>query len=168
MPDEDAATATATQVAPGEGKPLWFLTELYTTKLTSEHTGGAFTLVEVTGTPQAPPVPHMHHNEDETYYVLEGEWEFLSDGRTFTAGPGSVVYLPKHRLHSHRNPGDGQAKALVLYTPGGVEKFVEEAGRPGAQPSSLPPPVEEEDIQRVVGVAGKYGFEAPPPPSAPE
>jgi hypothetical protein len=56
----------------------------------------------------------------------------------------------------------------VLYTPEGVEKFVEEAGRPGVQPSFVPPPVEEEDIQRVVGVAGKYGFEAPPPPSAPE
>jgi mannose-6-phosphate isomerase-like protein (cupin superfamily) len=113
-----------------------------------------------------PPAPHIHHREDETYYILEGEFEFLDQDRTFTAGAGSVVYLPKDRLHSHRNPGDVPAKAMVLYTPAGnIEKFIEEVGKPATDPTSVPPPPEEAEIERLVTIAvEKYGFEVPPPP----
>ena len=154
----------AEQVAPGEGSAFWFLTDLYLIKRTSEDTGGAFTLAEVTSSPQSPPAPHIHHHEDETYYILEGEFEFLDNDRTFTAGAGSVVHLPKGRLHSHRNPGDVPARAAVFYAPAGVEGFMREAGKPAPDATSLPPPPDEADIERLLRVAEKYGFEAPPPP----
>lgn len=161
---EDGETRAAEHLAPGDGRAFWFLTELYVAKRVTEDTDGAFTVFEVTASPQSPPAPHTHHHEDETYYVLDGEFEFLDVDRTFTAGAGSLVYLPKDRLHSHRNPGDSPAKALVFYRPAGVEKFVEEAGKPAADPTSLPPPPDEADIARLLAVAAKYGFEAPPPP----
>ena len=161
-----AARSSAEHLPPGEGRALWFFTDLYVAKRVSEDTGGACTLFEVTSPSQSPPAPHIHHREDETYYILEGEFEFLDEDRTFTAGAGSVVYLPKDRLHSHRNPGDVPAKAVVLYTPAGnIEKFVEEVGKPATDPSSVPPPPEEADIERLVTIAvEKYGFEVPPPP----
>jgi hypothetical protein len=58
------------------------------------------------------------------------------------------------------------AKALVLYTPAGnIEKFVEEVSKPATDPTSLPPPPEEAEIERLVTIAvEKYGFEGPPPP----
>jgi quercetin dioxygenase-like cupin family protein len=161
---EDTGRRTAEHLPPGQGKAFWFLTELYVLKRVSSDTDGALTVAEVTSSPQSPPAPHIHHHEDETYYVLEGEFEFLDEERTFRAGAGALVHLPKDRLHSHRNPGDSPAKALVFYRPGGVEGFVEEAGRPAPDASSLPPPPEEADIARLVAVAEKYGFEAPPPP----
>jgi mannose-6-phosphate isomerase-like protein (cupin superfamily) len=164
--EENGGTRSAQHLSPGEGKALWWVTDLYIAKQVSEDTDGVFTLFEVTAAPQSPPAPHIHHREDETYYVLEGEFEFLDEDRTFRAGAGSLVYLPKDRLHSHRNPTDVPAKALVLYTPAGnIEKFVEETGKPARDPSSLPPPPEEAEIERMVAIAQeKYGFEAPPPP----
>ncbi len=164
--EENGAARSAQHLSPGEGRAWWFLTELYLIKAVSEDTDGAFTAIEVTAPPQSPPAPHIHHREDEFYYVLEGEFEFLDNDRTFTAGAGSLVHLPKDRLHSHRNPGDAPAKALVLYTPAGnIEKFIEEVGKPATDPTSVPPPPEEADIERLVTIAvEKYGFEAPPPP----
>ena len=149
-------------IAPGEGTPFWITTDLYVLKLESERTEGASTLFEITVAPQSPRLPHMHHNENEIYYVLDGEFEFMDDDRTFTAGAGSVVYLRKDRFHYHRNPGDQPARALVLYQPGGIEKFIAEAGRPAEDPSSLPPSFDEEDIERLMSVAPKHGFETPP------
>ncbi len=163
---EHGAARSAQHLSPGEGRAWWFLTDLYLIRAVSEDTDGVFTLSEVTAAPQSPPAPHIHHREDETYYILEGEFEFLDQDRTFTAGAGSLVYLPKHRLHSHRNPGDVPAKAVVLHTPAGnIEKFIEEVGKPATDPTSVPPPPEEADIERLVTIAvEKYGFEVPPPP----
>ncbi len=166
MSEQNGGTQSSAQhLSPGEGRALWFVTDLYITKMAGEDTNGAFTLFEVTAAPQSPLLPHIHHREDETYYVLEGEFEFLDNDRTFTAGAGSLVYLPKDRLHAHRNPGDVSAKALVLLAPAGVEEFVEDAGKPATDPSALPPPPEEAEIERLVSIAQeKYGFEVPPPP----
>jgi quercetin dioxygenase-like cupin family protein len=165
MSDANEVTRSAQQLSPGEGRALWFVTDLYLTKMAGEDTGGAFTLFEVTAAPQSGPPPHIHYREDETYYILEGEFEFLDNDRTFVAGAGSLVYLPKGHLHMHRNAGDTLARALVLLAPAGMEKFIEEAGKPATDSSSLPPPPEEAELERVVTIAvEKYGFEVPPPP----
>ena len=166
MSDENAGTRSSAQhLTPGEGRAWWFATDLYIAKCVSEDTDGAFTLHEVTSPPQSPIGPHIHHREDEIYYVLEGEFEFLDEDRTFTAGAGSMVYLPKDRLHSHRNPADVPAKALVLHTSAGVEKWLEEAGKPATDPTSPPPPSEYGELfERLLATASKYGIEVPPPP----
>jgi quercetin dioxygenase-like cupin family protein len=126
-------------VPPGEGTSFWLVTDLHIFKAVGEDTNGAFSLSELTAHPEFAPPPHIHHREDESFYILEGEFEFLYNGRTFTAGPGSFVYLPKGHLHMHRTAGDTPARALVLVTPAGVEKFIEEAGEPATNRSSPPP-----------------------------
>ena len=88
----------------------------------------------------------------------------MDDGHAFTAGPGSFVYLPKGRLHIHRAAGDNPARALVLVTPAGVEKFIEEAGEPATDTSAVPPVSEMPELGRIVGIAQKYGIEVPSPP----
>ena len=155
---------SATHVPADGGRSFWLFTDLFTIKARAEDTGQAFTLSEQTAYTRFSPPPHIHHREDESYYILEGEFEFTADGRTFTTGPGSFVHLPKGRLHLHRNAGDTPARALVLHTPAGVEKLVEEAGEPATDASSVPPPPEMPEIQRAVETAQKYGIEVPPPP----
>jgi quercetin dioxygenase-like cupin family protein len=152
-------------VPPGEGKSFWLTTGLYTLKAVGEETDGAFALSELRSPPGAGGRLHIHHREDESYYVLEGEFEFLKDGHTFTAGAGSFVHLPKGRPHMHRNAGDTPARALVLATPAGQEKFFEEAGVPATEGSTAPAPPGPQEVERILAIAQKYGQEVLPPPA---
>jgi quercetin dioxygenase-like cupin family protein len=161
----DRADQDFAHVPPEGGRSFWLGTDLHTLKAAGAETNGAFALEELTAYPEFAPPPHVHRREDETYYILEGEFEFMEDdGSTFKAGSGSFVYLPKGRLHMHRNAGDTPARAIVLVVPAGVDGFIEEVGEPATDPSSVPPPPEMPELQRIVETAQKYGIEVPPPP----
>ncbi len=82
---------------------------------------------------------------------------------TFKARAGSFVHLPRGVLHSYENVGAGPARFLTLMVPAGLEKYFEEVGKPGTDLFS-PLPFGEEDIDKLLAVAPKYGVEIPPPP----
>jgi quercetin dioxygenase-like cupin family protein len=83
-------------IPPGEGaRSLWVMGVLVTYKIPSQRTGGAYSLFEVATQPGAGPPPHIHHREDESFYMLEGEYEFHVEHRTIRAGAGSLLYMPK-------------------------------------------------------------------------
>lgn len=67
--------------------------------------------------------PHAHENEDEHFYVIEGNVEFLDRNKTVTAGPGSLVILPRGHLHGFWNLSDKPAKMLIVVTPGEFASF---------------------------------------------
>ena len=153
-------------VPPGEGtRSLWVLGELVTYKVPSRQTGGAYALFEVTTRPGSGPPPHVNHREDEAFYVLEGDYEFLTGGETMRAGAGSLIYVPKGTLHTHKNVGEGVGKLLLSQTPGGLyEIFFEKAGRLADSEDGGPSDFEEQsDIKgRVAEVAAEHGIEIPP------
>ena len=150
---------SVTQVGPGEGRLLWVLGELVTRKVASEQTGGAYSIFEVVSQPQGGPPPHIQHREDECFYVLEGEYEFLVEGRTLRMPAGSLLYVPKGTLHAYRNVGEGTGRMLVNQTPGGLhERFFEDLGKP-AEDTSTPGPEEPPNAQRIGAIATKYGIE---------
>lgn len=88
----------ALHVPPGEGRSFWLLGELYTAKAVGEGTDGEFAFVEAITPPQAGPPPHIHHREDETFWVLEGK--FMVGDRTVRAPAGSFVHAPKGIPHT--------------------------------------------------------------------
>jgi quercetin dioxygenase-like cupin family protein len=95
--------------------------------LTSEDTGGAFCLLE-----DHPPEgwslpPHQHLNESETVYVVEGEFESVVDGERRTLRAGDAVHIPAGVVHS----GGGHGRRLLVFAPGGVERFFTEAASGG-------------------------------------
>ena len=155
-------------VPPGEGtKSLWVLGELLTHKIPSHKTGGAYALFEATATPGAGPPPHVHHREDEAFYVLEGEYEFLVGGETFSAEEGSLLYAPKGTLHAHKNVGEGVGRILLTQTPGGLyELFFEKAGRRPTDDDggAGPPPFDHraDAGRRIARIAAEHGIEIPP------
>ena len=155
-----------THVPPGEGRSLWVLGELVTYKTTSERTGGAYSLFEVTTQPGNEVLPHVQHREDESFYVLEGEYEFLVEDHAIRAGGGSLIYVPRGNLHAHKNVGTTTGRMLLSQTPGGLhERFFEEVGEPtmdGSEPLVSEGP---QDMRRIIAIAVKYGIEIPPPPS---
>ena len=150
-------------IPPGEGRSLWVLGELVTCKTTGQQTGGAYSLFEVASQPGTGPPPHVHHREEEAFWVLESEYEFLIEGRTLTASPGALIYVPKGTLHTHKNLGEDMGRMLVTQTPGGLcERFFEEAGLPGTGLSSASPAPTPEELQRMMELGRKYGIEYPP------
>jgi mannose-6-phosphate isomerase-like protein (cupin superfamily) len=154
-------------ILPGQGtRSLWVLGELLTYKIPSHRTGGAYALFEVTTEPGAGPPSHIHHREDESFYVLAGEYEFSNGEGILRVGAGSLLYVPKGNLHAHKNVGEGEGRMLVTQTPGGLyECFFEEAGVPGTDLSSPPPAPTPEELQRMVEIGREYGIEYPPLPT---
>jgi mannose-6-phosphate isomerase-like protein (cupin superfamily) len=153
-------------VLPGEGiRSLWVMGEIVTYKIPSHRVSGAYALFEVATHHGIGPPPHVQHREDESFYVLEGEFEFLSGEGILRAGAGSLLYAPKGTLHAHKNVGEGTGRMLVSQTPGGLyELFFEEVGKPvdGKDPGPLDFEGRPE-VGRIAEVAAKYGIEIPPP-----
>jgi mannose-6-phosphate isomerase-like protein (cupin superfamily) len=163
---EEKMEQGVTHIRPSDGRSLRVLGEVVTYKITSERTSGAYSLFEVVSEPGGGPPPHVQHREDEAFYVLEGEYEFLdNDGHTMRVGKGSLVYIPKGNLHSYKNVGTTPGKMLVSQTPGGLhERFFEEIGQEEAQDKFKLRAYEGLlDTERIVAIAAIYGIEIPPP-----
>jgi len=152
-------------IRPGEGpKSLWVMGVLVTYKIPSQWTGGAYALFEVATQPGAGPPPHIHHREDESFYVLEGDYEFLVGRKTLRVGAGSLLYFPKGTLHAHRAVGEGVGRMLVTQTPGGLfEHFFEEMGNPAGSEAGRLVFKDQPNMRRIVEVAAEHGIEIPPP-----
>jgi quercetin dioxygenase-like cupin family protein len=105
-----------------EGEAHWWLGSLAVIKATAAQTAGQFTLVEVLENEGEAPL-HVHHREDESFQVMEGEIEFEIGDTKILAGPGSFLFAPRdvpHRYTVKRGP----ARMLFLYTPAGFEELV--------------------------------------------
>ena len=149
-------------VSKGEGKSFWLLTDLHTFKVVGDDTNGALAVAELTAGPELGPPPHIHRNNDESFYILEGTFDFSLAGQAFTAHAGAFVHLPRGVVHTHRAGGGAPARALVIQSPAGVERFIEEAGKPATDPSVRPAPPEMWELERVLAIAQKHGIEVQP------
>jgi mannose-6-phosphate isomerase-like protein (cupin superfamily) len=107
-------------------------------RASAETTGGAFSIIEEVP-PMADTPLHVHANEDEVFYVLEGEHIVQCGDQEFRLGPGGLVFLPRGIPHSQRRVVPGQGRQLVLTSPAGFEGFFRElaeahsAGRLGPE-----------------------------------
>lgn len=163
--EDDATPAPARALGASEGPAFWFLGTLVTLKATSAETGGAFTLLEQLAPPGFGPPLHVHHVEDEAFYVLEGHATFFCAGEELALGPGGYVFLPKGVAHRFEVSAAGPARLLQWTWPAGFDRFVEELGEP-APARALPPPAAP-PIARLLALAPKYHFSVVgPPPGA--
>ena len=149
-------------LAPGEGRAVWFLRNRITIKATAATTGGAYGLFESVIAPGFSPPLHVHHREDEAFWVLAGELTMRCGDRTFRAGPGAFVFLPRDVPHTFVVEGDAPARMLTLLTPGGGEGLFVEGGRPPEHDGL--PPAGPPDLERLRQVNEKYGTELVGPP----
>ncbi len=118
--------AGAFAVGPGEGEtirgpvggPLTF-------KARGEQTRGHLTVIENVIVPGEGPPLHVHANEDEAWYVLEGDLRFRLGVEVRPAPSGTFVFVPRGTPHSFQNVGEHAARILVVFTPSGMESFFE-------------------------------------------
>jgi mannose-6-phosphate isomerase-like protein (cupin superfamily) len=164
----DIPTRTAEDayfLEPREGQTVWFLSNRITVKATAASTGGAYGLVESLIAPGFSPPLHVHHREDEAFWLLEGDVTMRCGDRTFRAQPGSFVFLPRAVPHTFIVEGDTPARMLTLLSPGGGEEFFVAAGRRPAHDGL--PPAAPPDIETLTRVGERFGSEIVGPPMRP-
>ncbi len=106
----------------------------------SEDTGGRFGVMEMVAPKGLEPSRHVHHRDDEGFYVLEGNITFYVGEETYEAGPGTFVFLPHGVPHSYTFETD-VIRALAIVAPGGIEEhFRDPRFSEPAQALTLPPP----------------------------
>ena len=157
-----------TDLAPGyhlavdEGDAYDFLNTLSIVKAAGTATNNGLAVVECRHPAGFSPPPHVHHNEDEAFYVLAGRLVAQLGEQQIAAEKGSFLWLPRGVQHGYV-VGDEPCSMLIITTPAGFERFVAEVGSPTTTTDRLPEP-REPDVPRLIEIAGRYGMEFPPPP----
>jgi quercetin dioxygenase-like cupin family protein len=141
----------------GTGERIWIVGDTLTFKATAETTGGTLTAIECEAAPGGGPPPHIHENEDESFYVLDGRFEILLGDKLLRAGPGDYAFVPRGTVHRFANVGDDVGRILILFTPGGLEQFFRTAGTPAASDAPAPP-VNAAEIVRTDAAAARHGL----------
>jgi quercetin dioxygenase-like cupin family protein len=135
---------------------IWFLTNRVRVHISGAETGGAFALLEASGPPGDQPPLHVHHHDDEGFYVLDGELTLWVGDAVHVLRAGEGMLAPRGVPHTLR-VGDSEARWLVTSSPAGFEGFVRAIGTP-APATAMPDP---EELARVAAV---YGIEILGPP----
>ncbi|WP_422122431.1 quercetin 2,3-dioxygenase [Planococcus sp. X10-3] len=145
-------------LASGEGEKYWFLGTLMEVKVTGEETGGQFSILEEIDAPDFVTPLHIHHKEDECFYLLEGEVTFTIGDKTISAKPGTFVFAPRDIAHMYKVEGSQPAKILSMLTPAGLEKLFIKYSVPTTE-YKLPPDDIESDVDKLFAESADYGIE---------
>lgn len=144
--------------AAGEGEARWWFGCLAEIKVTAEQTNGLLSIIEITEPPDAAGPLHVHHREDEGFWILEGDATIEVGDETIHARAGDFAFGPRGIPHRY-TVGSNGCRMLFIMTPGGFENLVREMSVP-AESRTLPPPAEDEpDWEHVAAVAKANGCE---------
>lgn len=159
MPVSGDQSGGAFVVGRGEGRPVYVLGQEVRIKISSHSTAGAFTVFEGrTPALQGPPL-HRHRDQDEWWYIVEGEYKFEVDGVEIRARAGDTVFAPRGSQHTFQNIGTTAGRTLTTVVPGGIDLFFEELEL--AVPRGTVP-----DFGKALLIFEKYGQELLGPPLA--
>lgn len=136
---------------------------LYTLVSPATSTNGAYSLWEAMNPPGTGVPPHIQHREEESFYILEGIYTFWTPEGTRSCGPGTFLLAARGTPHGFGNDGSGQARMLIMQSPGGVhEQYFAEAWERVDDPSNLTPEPEP-DFGKIKAAAERAGIELLPP-----
>ena len=150
-----------------EGEAYWLLGMLQVIKISGKDTNGQYGLLEITvragdGSPW-----HVHPDEDEWFYVLEGEFTFYVGGTRLSLPAGSFAFGPKGVPHTFIAEAPNGGKALVGFQPFLFEGFLREVGEPATERVLPPPLTGPPDMGRVGPIAARNGMVILGPPGPP-
>src|SRR5262249_39936335 len=77
--------------------------------LSTEASGGAISVLMGWHKPGEGPPDHVHFSQEEIFFIVEGTYELIVDGHTTTAGPGTIVFIPRNTVHRFKNVGETTA-----------------------------------------------------------
>lgn len=113
-------------VPAGQGPCIPYMGHEMRVKLGAAQSNGELTLIEDIVPADSGPPLHVHEKENETYYVLDGEFEFVCGANRVTGGRGTFVFAPRGLPHRFKNIGSSAGRILVGFTPAGIEQYFSE------------------------------------------
>ena len=139
---------------------------MYTTFLaTSAETDGDYFVTEGLVPPDGGPPPHIHHNQVETFYIVDGQVEVLLGDQVYEAKAGDFVHVSKGTAHRFINRSQTPAKLVITFVPAGdIEQFFREVFEQLTDRSASLPPLDDAFIQRMLAATERYDVEVLPPP----
>jgi quercetin dioxygenase-like cupin family protein len=120
------------------GDAWWVAGSLMMAKATGDDTARGLTLIEQSCAPGLYSPAHVHDDEEQLLWLLEGSIEVTCGGVTRTADAGSLVVMPHGLPHEFTVTSEHGARFLSITTPAGFERLVREIGE--RAPTLEPPP----------------------------
>ncbi|MDQ3724008.1 MAG: quercetin 2,3-dioxygenase [Actinomycetota bacterium] len=145
-------------VGADEGEARWWFGALAVIKATAADTGGLMSIVEMTEPPGAEAPLHVHHREDEAFWILEGDVTLYVGDSTIEAHAGDYAFGPRGIPHRY-TVGAAGCRMLFICLPGGFEDLVIAMSEPAGSRTLPPPPTEEPDMERMMAAAEANGCE---------
>jgi quercetin dioxygenase-like cupin family protein len=145
-------------VSSNKGDARWWFGTLAVIKTTAAETGGQVTIIDVTNPPGFEGPLHVHHRDDEGFWILEGSATLKVGDTTIEASAGDYVFAPRDIPHRY-TVGDAGCRMLFIMVPGGMEDVVRATSEPAASLTLPPPPEEEPDIDAIKAIVKKHGYE---------
>ena len=150
-----------------EGEAFWLLGMLQTIRIGRDDTDGQYGLLEIVVPTGLGSPWHVHPDEDEWFYVLDGELTFYVGDTRLSLQAGSFAFGPRGVPHTFIAEPPHGARALVGFQPMLFEGFLREVGVPAPE-RVVPPPMEgHPDMARLIPIAARNGFEILGPPGPP-
>ena len=112
----------------GEGRVYEWHGYVNVVKASQSETDGRLALIETIANPGEDPPEHVHEDEDEMFFVLDGTVDFWCGGERLEARPGSFVFLPRQLPHSYTVTSDGPTRLLILTSPSHFGARIERDG----------------------------------------
>lgn len=142
--------------------PLWFIGGLVYVHLDGEQTGGAFALSERRARRGDMAALHLHHRDDETFHVLDGELTLYAGQQTITLTAGQSALAPRGVPHTYRVESE-TARWFLINSPAGFERFLRAVGEP-APGAQMPPEGRPLDPAAMAQHAAEQGIDIIGPP----
>jgi quercetin dioxygenase-like cupin family protein len=162
----DAPKIAPIALTADEGEALWFIGSLTTIKASSQSTAGRVAVIEHLSPRGSGSPLHVHHREDEWFYVMQGELTLWVGGQLMNAPAGSFVYGPRDTPHTYTVNSD-TARFLVVTEPAGFDNFVRALAQPAAKRVIPLPETEPTDVGVMTRLAAEHGIEILGPPGIP-
>jgi quercetin dioxygenase-like cupin family protein len=150
-----------------DGEALWAFGTLAVVKASAEATDGRVAVMWQHGPKGAGSPLHVHHREDEWFFVIDGRLTFWVGGKVIDAPAGTFVYGPRDIPHTFTISSE-EAKFLLVAEPAGLDGFLRKAGEPARSLTIPPPPEGEPDMAAMSALAAEYGMEILGPPGIPD
>ena len=152
MAGEGAQIRTAHYVPAGQdrfrGKREVFGSRVIDTKVSTLDTNGGLSVSELIDVEKGGPSRHLHHEQEEWFYVVEGEYVIEVGEERYELGPGDSVLAPRKVEHVWAHVGEGTGRLIVALQPAGeIEEFFDDLAKLSSSPK-------HEELRRVFSSHG--------------